>query len=92
MEFRNHRRLIAGIFAVCSGLLAPTISGLIFNRVFQLPGIPVMIGFVAIAFLGAVLAVRISRMESWKYMLLYGVLALGSAFLRFIYIFSQTQA
>lgn len=77
---------------MCSGLLAPIIAEEILAHQLSMPGPPVVYGFLAVAMIAAAIAVRISSVYSWKYVLLYGGLAIGGALLMFIYIFSQTQA
>lgn len=92
MDILDHRRLIAGIFAVCSGLLAPIISGFIVVRGFGHGGIDIYYGSLPLAIIGVGISVWISDQYSWKYVLLYGLLAMVSTLTRYYYTLSQMQA
>jgi len=86
------RRFTAGILAVCCGLLSPLLAEEILAHQLSLAGMPVFYGFIGFSLIATVIAVWYASTTSWRYVLLYGVLTVGSAFAMFIYMFSQTQA
>ncbi|SEL52704.1 hypothetical protein [Haloferax larsenii] len=92
MALHADRRFTAGLLAICCGVLAPLVAEEILAHRLSLEGMPVVYGFVGLAAVATAVSVWYASTYSWKYVLLYGVLTVGSAISTFGYLFAQTQA
>jgi hypothetical protein len=91
MSLRD-RRIVAGVVAVGAGVASPHLAEVVLAHRLGLEGMPVFYGFLALSAVATGIATWYSSTYSWKYLLLYGVLAFASSLSTFVYIFSQTQA
>lgn len=88
----QNRRVVAGIGAVGVGALSPSLAEEVLAHRLGLEGMPVLYGILGVSAIGSVAAAWYSSKYSWKSLLLYGVLAIGGAFVAFVSLFNQTQA
>ena len=91
MRSKIDRRVTAALLAVCCGLLSPIIAEGVLTHQFGLAGPPVFYGFVSVAAAAAVALWYASRASVW-FLPIYLILSVGSAFVMFIYLLSQSQA
>ncbi|ELZ96822.1 hypothetical protein C440_03573 [Haloferax mucosum ATCC BAA-1512] len=92
MALHVDRRLTAGLMSICCGVLAPLVAEEILAHQLSLEGMPVVYGFLGLAAVVTAVSVWCASTYSWKYVLLYAVLTVGSAIATFGYLFAQTQA